>query len=217
MKTQFPTISSLFNKSWPLYKQTWDIWLLGAIVYLILAYVGGELIAATFGTFLGLYLVRGNFTNVTNLLKETSFYRLYRMFLSSLVYGLFIFLFSIIPIIFVMMGVGTFSENLNVGLGIMFFVLAFLFSFPAIYFAIRYSFFPLYYTENENIDLERAYNHVKAVTKNKFWKLFLVSFVSAVCTLLFGLVTLGIGLFIAIPVITIMNSQLYVDLFDENK
>ncbi len=79
---------------------------------------------------------------------------------------------------------------------------------PGIYLAVRLQFYKFLIVENETMSPTHALKESMRITKGKFWKLF--GFVILIILLnLLGLLCLGIGLLITIPVSILAHAFLY--------
>lgn len=92
--------------------------------------------------------------------------------------------------------------GLIVLLGLIFFIL------PGIYLLVRLQFFTYLLVEHENMEVLESLKKSMEMTKGRFWSLFGFGLAFIGINLL-GLIALGVGLFITIPVTCIAYAMLY--------
>jgi len=80
---------------------------------------------------------------------------------------------------------------------------------PGIYLALRYQYAYYAILDNPEISIGRAFKQSSHMTKDIKWKLFWFGMVSIGIALL-GMLALGIGLFVAIPVLGLSQSFVYI-------
>jgi hypothetical protein len=187
MKTiQLPTISETFKISWNYFKQTWDLWLLGAlfmIVASILQVDKSGFIAILFGMFFALEIVSGRILKFEDLAKNISLYKVWRFVIASFVLTIFVVL------------------------GLILFII------PGIYIAIRYGLIPYRYAMNEKLTLREAYEEMKKITAPILTKYFVLN-IGLGLIYIFGIViTLGIGLFVFVPMSMLSTAYIYKVIF----
>jgi hypothetical protein len=183
-----PTISKTLKISWAVYKNTWDMWLLGALLMIVASIFGLDksgFISILFGMFFALGLLSGKFSNFHDLAKNISLYKLWRFSISLLVLTFFVLL------------------------GLVLFIL------PGIYIAIRYGLVPYRYAMNESMSLKDAYHEMKKVTKPILTKYFVLNI--GLCLFFFFAIvlTLGLGLVVFAPMSMISTAYLYKIIFDQ--
>lgn len=82
---------------------------------------------------------------------------------------------------------------------------------PGIYWALKYQFYKFAIIEDEDCGIIESFRRSAAATRQVKWKLFAFWFVTLGIALL-GLIALGVGLFVAIPVIGVANAIIYLTL-----
>jgi hypothetical protein len=184
---KLPTISKALTTSWDLYKQTWDLWLIGA-----LAAIAGSMfvdksffIATLFGIFYALHLLHGKNINFYDLMKEISLYQIFRFTIANIVLGFFM------------------------TLGLICFII------PGIYIAIRYGYFPLRYAMKEDMTMEEVYYEIKGITKKVLTKYFVLNIGLFLILLVISILTLGIGLVATAPIGIISSAYIYNFIFGQ--
>ncbi len=79
---------------------------------------------------------------------------------------------------------------------------------PGIYLAIRFMFYPYYVIEHEHKTIAESLKEIFAITEGNFWNLFLFGVVAAVLNLL-GLLALGVGFLVTLPVTALACGYIY--------
>jgi uncharacterized membrane protein len=182
---KLPTVSQTLKTSWDLYKQTWDMWILGALAALVASFFidASFFIATLFGMLFALHLLHGKNIHFFDLMKEISLYKIFRFSIASIVFGLFMILGFILLII------------------------------PGIYIAIRYGYFPFRYAMREDMTMEDVYYEIKGITKKVLTKYFVLNVLTALILIFITVLTLGIGLVVTAPLGIISSAYIYNVLF----
>jgi Trk-type K+ transport system membrane component len=86
---------------------------------------------------------------------------------------------------------------------------------PGIYFAVQFQFYSYIIVEHKDMKPVDALKKSFAITKGHFWKIFGFTFITVIVNLL-GLLALGVGLLITLPVTAIAYARLYRKLADHH-
>ena len=101
----------------------------------------------------------------------------------------------------------------NIFLGIIVMVGLIFFIIPGIYLALKYS-FTIYYIVDKNMDVLEAMKKSSELTEGIKMDLFLFG-LAIFGTILLGVIALGIGIFVAIPIVYLAGTYIYMNLIGE--